>query len=129
MTSAIYAVNQMEQVVSDGGMISFGDVIRKTGRHLRANSGAIISGKGWYNADAHFVFSATAGDAIIQILEDGIPVAEEMRTTSAGLTYSITLPFMYRTDKCCGSTLTARIMGVTGTFDRASIVVERVGAE
>lgn len=127
--SVLYAVNSQPQILAIGGIINFGNIVRRYGCNLDLSNGNVVTkGVGYYSFDANLTFEAGAtGDAIITFYKDGvaIPGAIATLTVATGDTYQITVPFMTRVNCCCDSIITAVITGVTATIENAAILVEK----
>lgn len=131
--SLAYAANTQSQVIGTGGVINFGNPIRRYGCNCNVSGGnATIKGNGYYSISAAVTLLATAaGTVVVTLLKNGvaIPGATASATLVAGNTYQLNIPAAVTRETGCGcgcgdaSTITAVITGVGATVDSAAITV------
>lgn len=131
MRSVLYAINSNTQSVAAGGIASVDTVIRRAGNNIDlAGNGIRITGAGFYEVLVSLDFTAAAGAATIQLLQDNVPVrgAVAIRTTAAGTTYTVTIPAVVREYCACngGSILTVQVNGVAAEILSQSVIVEKL---
>lgn len=123
----LYAVNSQPQNVAVGGIINFGNIVRRFGCNIGLSNGNVVTkGQGYYSGIANISFDAGAtGDAVIQFYEDGvlIPGANYTMSVATGYSYHATIPFVVRETCCCDKVITAVLTGVTATINNAAIEV------
>lgn len=96
--SAIYTVNSTNQVVSTTAgtfvQVPFGSVVRRFGRSLGLDGGAIAAcGSGYYDLECSLTLTPTAaGPITAQIRQDGTPTPGLTATTTGAADSPITLP-------------------------------------
>lgn len=132
--SAIYTVNQSNQVVAVDGTISPGTIIRRFGPNINLSGNGIqICGAGYYDIDAQFVVAPiTAGDITITAYLDNIPIPGAVATaTIAGSGDLTTLSISSLVREGCGccagiKTLTFVLSGTASNVTNTAIVVEKI---
>lgn len=127
--SLLYAANANGQTLGIGGVINFGNVVRRYGRNCDLSGGnAEVSGSGYYSVATNFTYVASAsGTGTIALYKDGvaIPGATISGTVAANSTYSLSIPAIVKQCCDCCSTITAVLSGVAGEFTNAAITVEK----
>lgn len=129
--SLAYAANTQSQVIGTGGVINFGNPVRRYGCNCNVSGGnATIKGNGYYNISAAITLLATAaGTVVVTLLKNGvaIPGAIASATLVAGNAYQLTIPAAVTRETGCGcgdaSTITAVVTGVGATVNSAAITV------
>lgn len=129
--SAIYAVNSATQNLAVNDNVNFGQIVRRFGDNLNLSAGSVVEiGTGYYKHTAHFnvLGGATAGDLVITLYENGMPIPGAVATQSigTGYEYSITIPAITRLNCCQEKAITAVISGVPVIVNSASILTERI---
>ncbi|MCQ2509938.1 MAG: hypothetical protein MJ116_05685 [Lachnospiraceae bacterium] len=128
--AALYAANVTEQTIDTGGIVNFGNPIRRFGQNISVIGGnVILSGQGYYEIATNITFSPNgAGPVTVTILADGVPVPGAVfeRTTANGLIYSGEIPAIIRVQCCKPVTITVEMAGATNTVTNAAIVVEKI---
>lgn len=124
----ILASNTNAQAVANGGVVNFGNIVRRFGNCLYMSGGNVVAkGEGYYPLFVTLSFTATAGTATIQIYKDGveIPGAKVVITTVADTTFAITIPTAIRQRCCAESVIEVKINGVTANVVNASILMTK----
>lgn len=129
--SAIYTAVTTSVPVSDGGVLPVGNIIRRFGCNLNADTNTIETcGLGYYKLDAVATLAAASAAPItITLLQDGVPVPGAKSTiTVAGTSDQTVLPVTAIVrNKCdCGSALSFVISGADVTLDNFAVTVEKL---
>lgn len=124
--SLLYAANTTSQAVAVGGVINFGNIVRRYGCRCTISGGnAIVRGSGYYDISTNNSFLAGGnGTVTLTLMQDGIaiPGGSTSMTVAAGSTYALTIPTTPVRIMCDReSTITAVITGVAGTVTSAAI--------
>lgn len=129
--SLAYAANTQDQVIGAGGVINFGNAIRRYGCNCNISGGnATVKGNGYYTLSAAVTLLATAaGTTVITLYKNGvaIPGATASATLVAGNVYQLNTPAAVTRETGCGcadaSTITAVVSGTGFTATNAAITV------
>lgn len=128
--SVLYAANTAQQTIATGGIVNFGNAVRRYGQNANIIGGnVVLSGSGYYEIAANITFSPNgAGPVVVRILQDGAPIPGAVfeRTTAASLIYSGEIPVIVRVQCCRDSVITVEMTGATNTVTNAAIVVEKL---
>lgn len=124
----IYTVNSGSVAVSAGSQIPLGNIVRKYGCINSTGYSILLPESGYYSIDLNAVFTSTAGNVKIDILQDGNPVVggSATQTAEASTTYSIGVDSVVRVYCHQNSVLTAVVDSAstgTPTFSSISMVV------
>lgn len=131
--SLAYAANTQEQVIGAGGVINFGNAIRRYGCNCNISGGnATVKGNGYYTLSAAVTLLATAaGTTVITLYKNGvaIPGATASATLIAGNVYQLNIPAAVTRETGCGcgcadaSTITAVVSGTGFTATNVAVTV------
>lgn len=129
-SSALYASNRNTQVIPAGvpTVIDFGQIVRKSGNQINMSGGNVsILSAGYYDMDANFTLSATAGEVRIQLFQNGTPIpgAYAIVTAVADALYSVTIPDIIKNTSEEVITAVATSDGEI-TISNAAIKVEKI---
>ena len=132
--SAIYTVNNTNQVVTTTSgtfvTIPLGSVIRRFGRNLGLDGGAVVAcGSGYFDCEASISLTpTTAGPITVQLFQDGIAVPGALAVATGVAASTITLPITALVRNCgcnCNSTLSIRV-NASCTVNNLALVVEKI---
>lgn len=129
--SLAYAANTQEQVIGAGGVINFGNAIRRYGCNCNISGGnATVKGNGYYTLSAAVTLLATAaGTTVITLYKNGvaIPGATASATLVAGNVYQLNIPAAVTRETGCGcadaATITAVVSGTGFTATNVAMTV------
>lgn len=116
--SLIYTVNGSGASVPVGNTVPVGSIIRRYGRCIGATGSAInVEEPGYYDVDiSATITAAAAGDVIMTLTQDGVPVAGATATASIATANTqfenLAIAAMVRV-KCCGNANLAVVVGGT----------------
>lgn len=116
--SLIYTVNGSGASVPVGNTVPVGSIIRRYGRCIGATGSAInVEEPGYYDVDiSATITAAAAGDVIMTLTQDGVPVAGATATASIATANTqfenLAIASMVRV-KCCGNANLAVVVGGT----------------
>lgn len=130
--SLLQVVNQSNQSVDAGGIISLGTVLRRYGCNCRLSSNAIeTNGEGYYKiSGAIAVAPEAAGDVVVALYQNGVQIPGAIAYgTAAAAGDSITLPIETTIRQYCGceglSTITCVLVEGPSTVRNVSVRVEK----
>ena len=132
--SAIYTVNNTNQVVTTVAgtfvTIPLGSVIRRFGRNLGLDGGAVVAcGSVYFDCEASISLTPTAaGPITVQLFQDGIAVPGALATATGVAASTIALPITALVRNCgcnCNSTLSIRV-NAPCTVNNLALVVEKI---
>lgn len=131
--SLVYAVNPNTQNVALGGIVNFGNLVRRFGCNCGISNGNLtVDGNGFYSVDSSITIEGTeAGTAIFTWYKDGaiVPGASATIVTTDGGVATVSMPtFAIRENGCCcnnSSTLTCVVTGVTVNITTASALLTK----
>ena len=127
--SLIQTVNQSNQAVTAGSIISLGSTQRRFGCNLRLSGNGIeVMGQGYYTIDATVSVTPTAAGAVtVALFENGvqIPGAIAFTTGGAGTPISVTIPTTIRQGCCCdgADNITCVLIAGTGVVNNIAVRV------
>lgn len=131
-SSALYASNRSEQVIPAGvpTVIDFGQIVRKLGNQINMSGGNVsVMSAGYYDMDANFTLSATAGEVRIQMFQNGTPIpgAYAIVTAVADALYSVSIPDIIKDTRHSEEVITA-VATSDGeiTISNAAIKIEKI---
>ena len=116
--SLIYTVNSTGASVPVGNTVPVGSIIRRYGRCIGATGSAInVEEPGYYDVDVSAtITAAAAGDVILSLTQDGVPVAGATATASIATANTqfenVDITAVIRV-KCCGNANLAVLAGGT----------------
>ena len=122
--SLLYSANTNVQTVNSGGTVNFGSPVRRYGCDLNSLNGNVrVNTRGYYTVSPNLTFTATAGTAVITVLQDNVPItgATASLTTAADTVYTISFPAVLRQCCDCDSVISVSISGVTATVTNATV--------
>ncbi|MCQ2463968.1 MAG: hypothetical protein MJ095_00135 [Oscillospiraceae bacterium] len=131
-SSVLYAANRSTQVIPEGvpTVVDFGQIVRRFGCQINMSGGnvSILSG-GYYDMDANFTFTATAGEVRIQLFQNGAPIpgAYAAVTAAADTMYAVSIPDIVKNTCCSEETITAVVTSDSEvTISNAAIKIEKI---
>ena len=130
--SLLQTVNQSNQTVAAGGIVSLGFVVRRYGCNCQLVGDAIeVSGEGYYKLNAVGTASATAaGNVVVALYQNGVQLPGAIATgTAAAEGDYVTLPLLGTIRLGCGSSgvtnITCVLVEGASTVTNVSIRVEK----
>lgn len=114
MISKIYTVNQTSAAIAEPAsgayaLIPFGSVVRRKGRGVTLEGGALVGhGSGYFEIDGDLEFiPAATGTVAVQLYQDGTAVAGSQKTVSGTASTPVHIPLLGMArliGGCCSAT-------------------------